>query len=214
MKWFHSLTSQSRATFHQDIARFAKSLCVGEKIGNHFRNGTAFCSSDRLSSPYRGRRLLRNGRSEEGRCLMTGCVRSMARPVYGLKILSRKKLDLWLCWRVVYQNVGKSLQYLFIVSSFGEKIQCICFGWWLLTRCSGTVCNWRLIASVMSAFEFWPKHWLGLRISISFSSLLPLLLLRRRKKMKIRSTTTLIVKDELPKVFFEWGGGEGRGRVG
>lgn len=129
--------------------------------------------------------------------------------IYGLKILSRKKLDLWLCWRVVYQNVGKSLQYLFIVSSFGEKIQCICFGWWLLTRCSGTVCNWRLIASVMSAFEFWPKHWLGLRISISFSSLLPLLLLRRRKKMKIRSTTTLIVKDELPKVFFEWGGGRG-----
>ena len=133
--------------------------------------------------------------------------------IYGLKILSRKKLDLWLCWRVVYQNVGKSLQYLFIVSSFGEKIQCICFGWWLLTRCSGTVCNWRLIASVMSAFEFWPKHWLGLRISISFSSLLPLLLLRRRKKMKIRSTTTLIVKDELPKVFFKWGGG-GEGKSG
>lgn len=135
--------------------------------------------------------------------------------IYGLKILSRKKSDLWLCWREVYQDVGKSLQYLFIVSSFGEKIQCICFGWWLLTRCSGTVCNWRLIASVMSAFEFWPKDWLGLRISISFSSLLPLLLLRRRKKMKIHSTTTLIEKDELPKVFFEWGwGGEGRGRVG
>ena len=31
--------------------------------------------------------------------------------------------------------------------------------------------------------------------------------------MKIRSTTTLIVKDELPKVFFEWGGG-GEGKSG
>ena len=32
--------------------------------------------------------------------------------------------------------------------------------------------------------------------------------------MKIRSTTTLIVKDELPKVFFEWGGGGGEGKSG
>ena len=135
--------------------------------------------------------------------------------IYGLKILSRKKSDLWLCWREVYQNVGKSLQYLFIVSSFGEKIQCICFGWWLLTRCSGTVCNWRLIASVMSAFEFWPKDWLGLRISISFSSLLSPSPLAKKEKNENTLNNNFDWKRRTSKGIFRvgGGGGEGRGRV-
>ena len=106
-----------------------------------------------------------------------------------------------------------SISLLFLLSVKKLNAFVLVDGSWLGVVVLYATGGWSLQWCLHLSFDLKTNQ--GWEFQFLFLACFPLLLLRRRKKIKIHSTTTtLIVKDELPKVFFEWGGGgEGRGGI-